>query len=497
MRSAIAKPLHRLAGRSLLGHVMAAASALQPQRLVVVVRHQAAAVAEHARSLYPGVLIAYQDEIPGTGRAVQCALAALAADQPTGGGSIVVLPGDCPLITADVLQQLLAAHQSAAVTVLTATVADPTGYGRIVRDPQTGQLVRIVEQRDATIDVLAINEINSSVYAFAAQTLTEHLGQLDQNNDQGEVLLTDVIGQARQVGALCQALTTADPLLIEGVNDRVQLARLGAELNRRIVTAAMRNGVSVVDPATTWIDATVTIAEDVIIKPGTCLEGNTRIDREAIIGPDTTLRDCQVGQAAVVERVHGVQSQIGAAATVGPWTHLRPGTVLGRGAKAGSFVEIKASQVGEGAKVPHLSYVGDATIGEGSNIGAATIFANYDGQTKQRTVVGRQVRIGSDTVLVAPVKIGDGAYTGAGAVVRRDVPPGALAVSDAHQRNIDHWAQRRRPNSAAAQAANLAACIPSQKSPAEFPPASGRPEPSDNATDPATSGDTPTQQKGI
>ena len=477
MRSATPKVLHTLAGRSMLGHALAAARSLEPRRVAVVVRHGRDLVAAHAREVDPRVLIADQDAVPGTGRAVQCALGALDAaahadlvhDSGTDGpshaeveGPVVVLAGDIPLLDGGTLAELLAAHVADrnAVTVLTTEVADPTGYGRILRQEGTGEVLGIVEHKDADAAQREIREINSSVYVFDAAVLRSALGRLDQDNAQGEVYLTDVLAIARADGGAVRALRVDDPMLVEGVNDRAQLAVLSAELNRRLLADWMVEGVTVVDPATTWVDVDVELAPDVTLLPGTQLHGSTRIERGATVGPDTTLTDVVVEEGATVVRSHASSSRIRAGAVVGPFSYLRPGTDLGADGKIGAFVETKNATIGAHSKVPHLSYVGDATIGEHSNIGAATIFVNYDGVDKHHTTVGSHVRIGSDNALVAPVTIGDGAYTGAGSVIRSDVGPGALGINTAAQRTIDGWVVRRRPGTPSAEAARRALAGP-------------------------------------
>jgi bifunctional UDP-N-acetylglucosamine pyrophosphorylase/glucosamine-1-phosphate N-acetyltransferase len=459
MRSAIPKVLHTLGGRSLLGHAIAAAVDLKPHRVAVVVRHERDQVAAHARELLPSVLIADQDEIPGTGRAVRCALTLLdAAGDGELVGPIVVTAGDIPLLDGGTLAQLLAAHVATrnAVTILTTNVANPRGYGRIVRDPGTGQVARIVEHKDADPAELEITEINSSVYVFDAAVLRSALSRLGRDNAQHEVYLTDVVAIARSEGGAVRAVLTDDPMVVAGINDRVQLAGMRAELNRRVVTDWMLSGVTVVDPETTWVDVDVELDRDVTLLPGTQLHGTTTVAEGAVVGPDTTLTDVHVGPGARVIRSHGSGARIAAGAVVGPFSYLRPGTDLGADGKIGAFVETKNARIGAGSKVPHLSYVGDATIGESSNIGAGTIFVNYDGVAKHSSTVGSHVRIGSDNALVAPVTIGDGAYTGAGTVIRRDVPPGALGVSTAPQRTIERWVIHRRPDSASAHAAEAA-----------------------------------------
>ncbi len=456
MRSATPKVLHRIGGRSLLGHVMAAARGLEPERLAVVVRHERDLVAAHVTEVDPGAVVVDQDDIPGTGRAVQCALAALDA-QGELDGPLVVVAGDTPLLDADTLGELLRRHaeERNAVTVLTAELDEPYGYGRILRDAN-GSVTGVVEEKDATEDQRAIHEVNTSTYVFDAAVLRAAIAEVDQDNAQGEVYLTDVVAGSHSRGLPVHASTVPDAKLVEGCNDRVQLAQLGAELNRRTLERHMRAGVGIVDPSTTWIDVTVDIAPDVTILPGCQLYGATTIATDAVVGPEVTLTDTEVGEGAHVLRTHANLAVIGAGAEVGPFTHLRPGTRIGARGKVGSFAETKNATLGDGAKVPHLAYVGDGDVGENANIGCGTVFANYDGSTKHRTVVGREARIGSGTRLVAPVTVGDGAYTGAGAVIREDVPPGALAVSAPPQRTIDGWVARRRPGTPAAEAAQNA-----------------------------------------
>jgi bifunctional UDP-N-acetylglucosamine pyrophosphorylase/glucosamine-1-phosphate N-acetyltransferase len=454
MRSSTPKVLHRIAGRTLLGHAVAAARGLDPEHLVVVVRHERDQVAAHVAEIDPGALLADQDDVPGTGRAVRCGLDVLPRDLS---GTVVVTYGDVPLLETSTLAALVAAHEDAgnAVTVVTAEVDDPTGYGRVVRDAD-GAVTAIVEHKDATPDQLAVREINSGIYAFDAAVLADALRRVRRDNAQGEVYLTDVLGIVRGDGRRVAAHRVDDAWQTEGVNDRVQLARLGAELNRRLLERHMRAGVTVVDPATTWVDVDVELAPDVVLLPGTQLHAGTVVQTGASVGPDTTLSGVRVGAGASVVRSHGSDAEIGPGAAVGPFSYLRPGTRLGADGKIGAFVETKNAVIGTGSKVPHLSYVGDAEIGEGSNIGCATVFVNYDGVAKHRTVVGDHVRIGSDTMLVAPVTIGDGAYTAAGSVITEDVPAGAMAVARGRQRTIEGWVERRRAGTPAAEAARRA-----------------------------------------
>ncbi|WP_019814291.1 bifunctional UDP-N-acetylglucosamine diphosphorylase/glucosamine-1-phosphate N-acetyltransferase GlmU [Saccharomonospora saliphila] len=458
MRSALPKVLHPIAGRPLIEHAVRAADGLDPERLVVVVGHGRQAVTEHlsrvSDTLGRPVHTAVQERQDGTGHAVSCALGELAS---TGSGTVLVTYGDVPLLDTPTLRGLLSEHaeRGNAATVLTAVVGDPGGYGRVVRDGD-GEVAGIVEHADADAAQREITEINSGVYAFDAAVLADALSRLSSDNAQGELYLTDVLGIARSDGGRVGALVVDDPWLTEGVNDRVQLSTLGAELNRRIVRHWQRAGVTVVDPATTWLDADVTLDADVVLAPNTQLHGATTVGAGARIGPDTTLTDVTVGAGASVVRTHGSESFVGEGAQVGPFAYLRPGTRLGADGKIGTFVETKKADIGRGTKVPHLTYVGDATIGEHSNIGASSVFVNYDGVDKQHTVVGSYVRTGSDTMFVAPVTVGDGAYSGAGTVIRRNVPPGALAVSGSPQRNIEGWVARRRPGTPAAEAAEKA-----------------------------------------
>ena len=458
MRSDIPKVLHTIAGRSMLEHSLHAIAKVAPEHLVVVLgqghERVAPVVAELAAELERAIGVAMQNEPLGTGHAVLCGLSALPDDY---GGVVVVTSGDIPLLDADTLADLISTHHSrpAAVTVLTTTLSDPTGYGRILRT-QDDEVSAIVEQADATPSQRDICEVNAGVYAFDIAPLRSALSRLSTDNVAQELYLTDVVSIVRQDGQVVHAQHVDDSALVAGVNDRAQLSQLGAELNRRIVATHQLAGVTVVDPATTLIDIDVTIGRDTTIQPGTQLLGRTRIGGHCTVGPDTTLTDVTVGDGASVIRTHGASALIGDGATVGPFTYLRPGTVLGRDGKLGAFVEAKNCTIGTGTKVPHLTYVGDADIGDHSNIGASSVFVNYDGESKRRTTIGSHVRTGSDTMFVAPVTVGDGAYTGAGTVVRNDVPPGALAVSAGPQRNIENWVQRKRPGSAAAQAAEKA-----------------------------------------
>jgi len=461
MKSALPKVLHPMGGRSLVGHALDAAASLNPEHLVAVVRHQRDQVVEHLLAHTPDLVIADQDEIPGTGRAVEVGLQAIGSVT----GTVVVTYGDVPLLTPETLSELVTEHQSAgnAVTVLTANVSDATGYGRIVRDDD-GLVTQIVEHKDALkiaedtgdTTIVDITEINSGIYAFDGEVLGRTLAEVTTDNVQGEKYLTDVLELARAEGGRVATHVTGDLWEVEGVNDRVQLATLGAVLNRRITEHWMRQGVTIVDPSTTWIDVDVELDQDVTIKPNTQLHGKTKIATGATIGPDTTLIDVVVGEDATVRRTEATDATIGQGANVGPFTYIRPGTVLGDAGKIGAFYETKNAVIGRGAKLSHLGYAGDAEIGENTNIGCGNITANYDGVNKHRTVIGSEVRTGSNTVFTAPVTIGDGAYTAAGAVVRNDVPPGALTMNAVEQRTIEDWVLKRRPDTAAADAARKA-----------------------------------------
>ena len=451
MKSTTSKLLHRIAGRSMLSYAISAADALTPEKLVVVVGHQREQVEEHLTEIAPHVDTAVQENQNGTGDAVRCGLAPLRDIQ----GEIVVTYGDVPLLTGETLVDLVSAHRrhGDAVTLLTAVLDDPTGYGRIVREADGDQVAAIVEQKDCTPDQAEITEINAGIYVFRADVLREGLESLTTDNAQGELYLTDVVKFARGRGLNVHSMVLADRWQTEGVNDRVQLATLGKEYNRRLVEKFQRAGVTIVDPDTTWLHDTVDIAADVTILPGTSLEGATSIATGATIGPDTTLLDVEVGEGATVVRTHANLAVIGAGASVGPFANLRPGTQLGAGGKLGAFVETKNAQIGERVRVSHLNYVGDAEVGAGANIGAGVIVANYDGVSKNRTVVGRESFVGSNSVLVAPVTVADGAFVAAGSALTEDVGPGELAIARGRQRNIPGWVESRRAGTKTHQAA--------------------------------------------
>ncbi len=438
MRSSLPKVLHPICGRPLLSWPVTAAREAGAARVAVIVSPGldiSAAVPE-------GTEMVIQEKADGTGGAVRVAAELIGSSE-----TVVVLSGDHPLISAEIVAALLSAHQEAgaAATVMTTVLEEPGSYGRIVRDDR-GELARIVEAKepgDASAEELAIKEINTGTYAFAAAPLAEALARIGNDNAQGEYYLGDVLPLIRADGLTVAAHQTADRGVTLGVNNRVDLAVAEAAARERILERHMLAGVTIVDSSSTWVDADVVIGADVRLEPGTLLRGRTEVGEGSVIGPHTTLIDATLGRRVGAPHSYLVECDVLDGCTIGPFAHLRPGTRLRDGAKAGSFVEIKNSEVGERSKVPHLSYVGDATIGADSNLGAGAITANYDGSRKHRTVVGDHVRIGVDTMMVAPVDIGDRAYTGAGAVIRSDVPPGSLAVSAGAQRNIADYSERK------------------------------------------------------
>ena len=452
MKSTTPKVLHNIAGHSIIDHVLRATKPLGATELRVVVGASREAVEAHLKVTAPETKIVIQAERNGTGHAAQLALEGAPAT-----GTVLILAGDTPLLTTTTLQEFYAMHLSlgAEASVLTSIVPDPFGYGRIVRDV-TDALEKIVEERDANLAEKEIDEINTGVYLFDIAALRAALTGLKKGNAQGELYLTDVIGLIKAAGQSVVGIRSNDYTETLGINDRSQLAECSAIMRDRINDSYMRAGVTIVDPTTTWIDLGVEISPDVTIFPGCAISGSTRIASGSFIGPRTTLHNVIVDSGASVLESWAADSSIGPEAKVGPFSYIRPGTQLAAGTKVGAYVEIKNSTVGEGSKVPHLSYVGDATIGAGSNIGAATIFVNYDGVEKHQTIVGNDVRIGSDTMLVAPVTIGDGAYTAAGSVITEDVPAGAIGVARAKQRNVLGWVLRRRANTKSAESAKKA-----------------------------------------
>ncbi|TDC00977.1 bifunctional UDP-N-acetylglucosamine diphosphorylase/glucosamine-1-phosphate N-acetyltransferase GlmU [Nonomuraea longispora] len=453
MKSQTPKVLHELCGRALLDHMLAAARDLGPERLIVVIGHALERMRGHLAATSPDARAVVQNEQRGTGHAVRTVIEEVGPIS----GTVLVTYGDVPLLRPQTLATLLQRHDADgnAVTVLTAEVPDPTGYGRIIRD-ESGAVLEIVEEKDADAGQRAIKEMNSGIYAFDGELLADAVKRVSADNAQGEEYLTDVLAILRGDGHRVGACVAGDFVEVEGVNDRVQLAAARQVLNRRLLEAHMRAGVTVIDPASTWIDVSVRIAPDAVVHPGTQLHGDTVIEAGAEVGPATTLTATRVGAGAIVRNAVCDHAEIGPQASVGPYAYLRPGTVIGRKSKAGTFVEMKNTKVGERSKVPHLSYAGDATIGDDVNIGASTVFVNYDGVDKHHTTVRDGAFVGCDTMLIAPVTVGDGAYTAAGSVINDDVPPGAIGVARARQRNIEKWVLRRRASTKSAAAAQRA-----------------------------------------
>jgi bifunctional UDP-N-acetylglucosamine pyrophosphorylase / glucosamine-1-phosphate N-acetyltransferase len=435
MRSSLPKMLHPVCGRPMVAWPILAAREAGAGRVAAIV-----SPGRDISAGFPGeVETVEQPQSDGTGGAVRAALPLIEQAE-----TVLVLSGDHPLISADDIAGLLDAHtgSGAAATMLTIELDDPGSYGRVVRGPD-GEVERVVEAKaagDADPEQLAIREINAGTYAFAAGPLAAALAGLSNDNAQGEYYLTDIFAALREAGHSVAGHPTDDIGVTMGVNDRVDLAAVEAEGRRRILERHMRAGVTIVDPGSTWIEAGVEIAADARIEPGSSLRGASAVGGGTSVGPLTTLIDSRLGENVAVPHSYLVECEVSDDCSVGPFAYLRPGAKLDPGAKAGTFVEIKNSRIGEGAKVPHLAYVGDAEVGAGSNLGAGTITANYDGFRKHRTSIGKGVRIGVDTMLIAPVQVGDSAYTGAGAVIKEDVPEGALAVSENDQRNIEGYA---------------------------------------------------------
>jgi bifunctional UDP-N-acetylglucosamine pyrophosphorylase/glucosamine-1-phosphate N-acetyltransferase len=436
MRTGLAKVLHEAAGRTLLGWAVQELEELDVTELAIVIGHQAEDVVSECPE---GASVVVQEPQNGTGHAATVGLTGLS----DAGGTILVLPGDMPLITGTSLRRVLEEHDrsGAAATVMSVVREDPTGYGRVVR--RDDAVVAIVEDRDADDEQLAIREVNTSVYAFDGASLAAALSRIDNENAQGEYYLTDVIGVLVDEGKTVSAVVV-DVEEGSGVNTQRELADVSRVLRSRITSDLLERGVWMLDPDRVYIDATATVEPGARLYPETHVRGTTSIAAGAEVGPNVVLTDTTVGAGATVMEAVAVSAVIGEGAKVGPFAYLRPGAVLGRGSKVGTYVEVKASDIGEGTKVPHLSYIGDASIGADTNIGAGTVTVNYDGFAKHRTEIGDRVRIGADTMLVAPVTVGDDAFTGAGSVITSDVPTGALALERAPQKNVEGYAERRR-----------------------------------------------------
>jgi bifunctional UDP-N-acetylglucosamine pyrophosphorylase/glucosamine-1-phosphate N-acetyltransferase len=438
MKSDLPKVLHHVCGRPLLAYVLDAARTLTPERLVVVIGPDQGAV---AAILPDGCQPAVQAERRGSGDALRAGLEPLGDFE----GDVMVLNGDHPLVNGEVLAGLLVHHRdcTARATITTVVHPDPGHYGRVVR-ARDGDLAGIVEARDASPDELGIGEINLGFYVFDAAELRRFVPTLRADNAQSELYITDLVHRFIEAGDRAAAFLTADVAASMGVNSRVELAEVDAIMRARLVRQLMLDGVTIEDPATTYVDWGVTVGRDSLIRPQTMLTGATRVGERCTIGPGCFLRDVTVDDEATVVTSHLLECAVGKGCSVGPFAYVRPRTELAEGAKAGTFVEIKASRIGRGSKVPHLSYVGDATVGDDSNIGAGNITANYDGERKHPTVIGDNVKTGSDTVFVAPVTVGDDAWTAAGSVITRDIPDGALGVARSRQANVEDYAERRR-----------------------------------------------------
>jgi bifunctional UDP-N-acetylglucosamine pyrophosphorylase/glucosamine-1-phosphate N-acetyltransferase len=441
MRSRLPKMLHDICGRPLVGWPIAAAREAGATAIVVV-----GGPDNSLDGHLPDDVTTVVQPVPdGTGGAVRAALPAI---EP--GATVVVAPGDAPLITSDTIAALVDAHarHGAAATMATMILADPTGYGRVVRDAG-GNVERVAETKaagDASDAELAIDEVNSSIFAFDGDALRDAVGELSSDNAQGELYLPDVLPALRREGRTVAAHVLDDPAIALGINDRVQLAEVRAIAQRRIHDAHGRAGVTIVDPGSTLIEVGVTIGQDTTIEPSSFLRGRTSIGAGCSVGPLTTLIDVTLRDDVKVPHSYLVSCEVRDGATVGPFAYLRPGTILRERSKAGTFVEIKNSDVGAGSKVPHLSYIGDADIGEETNLGAATITANYDGVNKHRTTIGDRVHTGVDTTLVAPVTVDDDAFTGANSAITKNVPAGALGIARERQVNHEGYAARKRPD---------------------------------------------------
>jgi bifunctional UDP-N-acetylglucosamine pyrophosphorylase / glucosamine-1-phosphate N-acetyltransferase len=468
MKSATPKVLHAMCGRTLLGHVLAAIEPLQPERLLIVLGHERPMVEKFLAEVAPHAQVVVQEEQRGTGHAARLALEAA----PDLTGTVLVMHGDTPLFTAETLTQVLDRHGQAAAqaTMLTAVMPDPFNYGRVTRDAD-GHVTGIVEERDADDRIRQINEICTGVYAYDAQTLRDAVEEIASNNAQAEEYLTDVVGELVAASKPVVGVVADDWQETLGVNDRAQLADARRIMRDRIVAHWMREGVTITDPLTTWMGVRVRLEADVVIHQNTQLHGATTIRTGAVVGPNCTLTNTLVDNDATIVNAVCDGAEIGAGASVGPFSYLRPGTKLGPGGKIGGFVETKTADIGPGAKVPHLSYVGDATIGPDANIGAGTVFVNYDGVDKHHTTVGEASFVGSGTMLVGPRAVGPGAYVAAGSVITEDVPPGAIGIGRGRQRNVLGWVFKRRAATKTADAARKAGAGGTMEEPS--PPSSG------------------------
>lgn len=436
MKSKTPKALHQIAGKPIIGHILDALKDAGASKIVTVVGFQGDIIREH---LGDDCDFVEQLEQRGTGHAAQMAASLLEGWD----GPVVVLPGDAPLITTEAIIRLIEAHGDHAATILTVRLPRPTGYGRVVRGADS-RVTHIVEEKDATEEQRRINEVNVSIYAFNPSFLFQALTKVSPNNVQSEYYLTDVIGVAHDAGHKIGALTWDDPDVGRGINNRAELAEAAGILNRRIQHKLMLEGVSIVDPASTFIDAAVRIGQDTVIHPFTILTGSTDIGQDCHIGPGARIESSVIGNGVRVRDSHITASEVGDATTIGPFANLRPGSMIGKNVKIGDFVETKQTVLGDGVSAGHFAYLGNAEIGDGTNIGAGTITCNYDGKRKHQTKIGKNTFIGSNSTLVAPVSIGDEAFVAAGSTIVDDVPPQALAVGRAYQTNKPEWVKKRR-----------------------------------------------------
>lgn len=438
MKSKLPKVLHKLCGSPMLSYVTDAVAAAGVEKTVVVVGYGADLV---ARAVEGQAQVALQSEQLGTAHALMQAGPFL-SDFP---GQLLILCGDTPLIEAGTLAQLVEGHRVAgsAATVLTAEMEDPTGYGRVIRDGQ-GRVAKIVEQKDASPEEKKVREVNTGIYCFEVAGLFDELNRITPTNAQGEYYLTDLVEIYARKGLAVEAVMLQNPREVTGINDRLQLAEVEQYMRGRVLKDLMRSGVTVVDPLSTFVDRSVKVGRDTVIYPFTFIEGCTVIGEDCTVGPGSRLINAKVGDGVSIQNSIVIDSHIEDHCSIGPFAYLRPETKLGRGVKVGDFVEIKKSLIGDGSKVPHLSYIGDAKVGENVNIGAGTITCNYDGNNKWPTLIGDGAFIGSNTNLVAPVEIGARAITGAGSTITKDIPAGALGVERAKQTVVPNWADRKK-----------------------------------------------------
>lgn len=443
MKSRTPKVLHRVAGRAVVDFIIEAArDGCGVADAIAIVGHEADLVREHITGRWGDLVrFAVQEPQNGTGHAVMQAAPLLSEFT----GDVLTLAGDTPLVSAEILAKLLEHHRAthAAATVLTAMMDEPGHYGRVVRTPD-GTVKYIVEAKDATADERAVREINTSIYCFKAPALFRALAEIRPENAQGEYYLTDVIALLARAGERVEAVVSPDSAVVMGVNTRIELAEASAIVRRRKLESLMLDGVTIIDPAATYVDAEVSVGPDTVIYPGTVIEGATTIGRDCVIGPFVHILDTRLGDGVTIAQSKANLAEVADGVKIGPFGNLRPGTIVDRDARIGSFVELKKAHLGEGSHVSHLTYIGDAEIGERANIGGGTITCNYDGRVKHRTEVGKDAFVGSNNTLVAPVTIGDGAFTAAGSTITDNVPADSLALGRSRQVVKEGWAAKRR-----------------------------------------------------